>query len=281
MRFIVLFWLMMATPLWADVPYPKYLQLGSNLGAVTVTPLADGTQQVYINGLEIGGVRAAQVYLHGVYNHKADGSQSVLLSLRFAQAGCFDSWLVIRIEGNRIMPSALFGGCVEIPSWFEADALGIAVSVNHPDPNIIAVSHRFDGQGFTVKNVLPTYDEGSGDAPLPELDWQKWIGRASAQFLQDPQERFRFQYVGFDLPVLLGQMQTSGAIFSDGAFLIGYGCIENPCTVTRAVFSVPLFGGYPTYVFHGKNGQRKSNAMKFTNQPERVRRFYYTGVFNR
>ena len=207
-------------------------------------------------------------------------ARSRCCSMRFTQTGCFDSWLVIRIVGNRILPSLPFGGCVEIPGWFEADSLGVKLSFDHPDPSIAAISHRYDGQGFLSEVARPVSEEGSGDGPLPELDWQKWIGRASNQFLQDPQERYRFQYVGFDLPVLLRKMLTSNAIFSDGAFLYGYGCANTPCTQPHAVFSVPLYGGYPKFVFHDNNGQRKTNAMQLADYPERLRQFYYTGVFS-
>jgi len=282
MRVIFVLFLLLATPIWAEVPYPKYSQLGSNLGALIVKQTASGEQQLFINDLEIGGVRAAQVYLHGVFNHRGDASQSALLSLRFAKAGCFDSWLVIRIAGNRVMPFAPFGGCAEIPLSVEVDALGIKLMFSHPDPKIAAISHRYDGQGFVNKVVRPSNDEGSGDGPLPELDWQKWVGRDSVQFLQDPIERFRFMYVGTEeWKTLMQQTQVSGALFSDGKYLYGYGCSANPCQSPHVVFSISIDYGYPRYVFHDKNGQRKNGGDILSRFPEIVRQFYYTGVFNR
>lgn len=284
MRILIVLLLLLAAPLRAELSYPKYSRLGSQLGPITVQQLANGQQQVNVANSPIAGLTAIQVYLHGVYNHKAVGSQTVLLSLRHGTAGCLDSWALIRISGNQVLPTAPFGGCAEIPRWLESDGLGLELGFSHPDPQYAATVFRFDAQGLIRKDTLVTElqnEEGSGDGGLPELDWAKWIGRASSEFLQDPLERFRFQYVSSEeLEILLQQMQISGALFSDGAYLYGYGCVANPCNKTHAAFSISISYGYPRYVFHDKNGQRKSGGDILSRFPERLRQFYYTGVFN-
>lgn len=282
MRLFLSLLLLMATPLWAQVSYPRYASLSSNFGTISVRQTQTG-QQVYLGELPVSGLQADKVFLHGVYNHPADGSQTVLLSMQFANPGCFASWALIRLAGNQLQPSALFGGCSEIPSTFIADASGVTLYFDKLVAGFQTSRFRFDGQGFKRfdENYAANTEEGSGDGPLPNLDWRKWVTRPAFEFLLDPQERYRFQYVNSrDFEKLGQQLQASGRMFSDGAFLYGFGCIPKQCQKTHAAFAIRLSNGWPFYVYYDKNGQRQFGGDILSRFPERLRQFYYTGVFS-
>jgi len=168
-----------------------------------------------------------------------------------------------------------------------ADALDYVYHNVEKGPMLVAgfqtSRFRFDGQGFQRfdENYDANTEEGSGDGPLPTLDWRKWLTRPAFEFLLDPQERYRFQYANSrDYEKLRVQLQASGRMFSDGAFLYGFGCIPNQCQKTHAAFAIRLSNGWPFYVYYDKNGQRQFGGDILSRFPERLRQFYYTGVFS-
>jgi len=277
---IALFWLY-AAPLWAEVALPNYAQLTSKLGLVTVQQVND-MKQVFVGGQPIPQMSYDSIYLHGIYNHTADGSQTILLTLHNGGNACFDVWAVIRIAGGQILPSGQFGGCSTNPEALRVDGSGLEIDLPMSNPRYAYATFRFDGRQFTKTEVLRARaTQIDGDGNMPPFDVTRWIGRHSYDLYKDSAELSRFDQVADvkDVDLLTSQTAVGNNMFSDGKYLYGYGCMPHQCNSTNAAFAIEIATGWPRFVFYGNNGQRQFRGDRLEGFPTRLQVLYNTGTF--
>lgn len=278
MRFLIAVFFLLATPLAAQVSFPKYTMLNSNLGQITIQN-SNGQQQLLINGQPIAGLTLDKVYLHGIYNHAADGSQSVLVSLRHLVNGCFDDWVVLRISGNQVLPSAPFGSCgVELKA-LRADASGLEIDVNNGDLRYTLTTYRFDGKGFTATPVLR---DDSAVAPAGSGAMvTRWANTYPSEIFQDASERRRFLTVmDVDyLDELKNSVSVSAGNSQEGDFIYGSGCFPHVCNAQAGAYAVRISDGAVFAVIWYLGAPARIAGAPLDGLPPKLRNFALTGSF--
>lgn len=240
MRWFLLIFLW-ATPLWAEISLPSYARLNSILGPVTVQN-SGGLAQVFVNGQPIAGLASDSVFLHGIYAHSADGTQSVLLSLRHRGNGCFDDWVVLRLKGNQVIPSKPFGGCNRTVLALRTDSTGLEIDLPTRDLTRKYITYRFSDR-FTATPVLQ-----NDTAVLPaggDSSVLRWLGKHPADMFSDAAERQRFRTIMDDrfLNALQNHTSVGTRTFELNGYLYGVGCLPHACNSSTGAYAIRISDG--------------------------------------
>ena len=277
MRLLVLF-LLWASPPWAQVTLPQYDNLQSNLGPVSVQ-YVNGMQQVFVNGTLIPSMESTFVTLHGLYNHAADGSQTVLLSMRHRGNGCFDDWAVIRIAAGQIKPSAPFGGCGRTVRALRVDAQGLELDMGSRDLTHDFITFRFSGAGYTstatLRNDTTVAPATAGTAVT------RWVGSHPADIFKETAERQRFRTIMTD--VFLNDLRTSvmvaNRVIQEGDYVYGSGCWPHACNATAGVWALRVSDGAVFAVIWNEGSPARIAGASLAGLPYRLQNFALSGNF--
>ncbi len=277
MRYLCLF-LLWATPIWAEVRLPQYDNLQSNLGPVSVQ-YVNGLQQVFVGGTPIPSMESEFVTLHGLYNHAADGSQTVLLSLRHRGNGCFDDWAVIRLVAGQIKPSTPFGGCGRTVRALRADAQGLELDMGSRDLTHDFITFRFSGAGFTATATLrddTTVAPANGGASAT-----RWVGSHPSDIFRDAAERGRFRAVMGDdyLNDLRNAVSVANRVIQEGGFVYGKGCLPHACNAVAGVWAIRISDGAVFAVIWTEGLPARIAGAPLAGLPYRLQSFALSGSF--
>jgi len=278
MRFLLVF-MLFASPLWADVSFPRYTQLDSKLGKVVVAQVDEYTQRVYVNGQAIAGLEGKTVNLHGIYNHSADGSQSILLTTYHGGNACFDDWIVLRIAGNKLLPSAPFGGCVGTAKALRIDGLGFEMDMHSNDLTHAFITYRFAGAGFTATAKLR--NDTSVAPATAGGDVTRWVGSHPADIFKDTAERQRFRIIMNDefLNDLNTSVMVANRVIQDGGYVYGKGCWPHACNATAGLWALRISDGAVFAVIWHKDSAARVAGATLAGLPPRMQTFALSGQF--
>jgi len=278
MRFLIAF-LLWASPLLAEVSFPSYTQLDSKIGPVVVLQVDQYTQQVYVNGQAIVGLDSKTVNLHGVYNHSADGSQTILLTTHHGGNGCFDDWIVLRIANNQLMPSAPFGGCGRTVRALRLDTQGLELDMHSNDLTHAYITYRFGSAGFTA--IAKLRDDTAVAPAASGRSVTRWVGSNPSEVFSDAAERVRFRTVMADdfLNDLRNAVSVSNGVIQQGDYVYGAGCWPHTCNAVRGVWALRISDGAVFAVIWSEGGAARIAGASLAGLPTRMQNFALTGVF--
>ncbi|MEX5729660.1 hypothetical protein Ga0609869_003013 [Rhodovulum iodosum] len=226
-----------------------YQAVQTRFGTLTVGPVSQWEQGLYLNG---GGVPLAaewRVTIRGAFARQGDDHDWVLVETSHNGNMCPVSYVVLRLSADALRRTAPFGSCLGridgvrlAPGRFEID-------LADPDIRVDLQRFAFDGARLTVAAIAP--GAGPSDPAGPGGDVTRWLADHASALFNDPAEQARFAAI---MPIaafeeLRQRTAVAGRAEQRGGWVFGAGCMAHQCNARAGFWGLRIADGTPVAAF--------------------------------